>query len=105
MKKKILIKILGLVLLTQILIVGTGMVASAANNCKDTTFYFDFSKSQVRWTGYVRLKTDYSHSYEKCNYTPANKFYTSWVVGAYTENGDGHDASHGHVYTFTSGTT
>ncbi len=105
MKAKVFVRILSLFILVQILIVGTGVVASA-NNCKDTAVTYNFVNDYIRSTNGGRVKTDYSHSYQKCTSAPSGYSYISWVDGANSEYSDvWADVSRGHRYTFTSGTT
>lgn len=102
MKKKLFGRIIGIVLILQVLLVGTCVVASA-NNCKDTDVTWTIIDGANSYTNSVRLKTDTTHSYQRCISTPYT--YQSWVYG-YNVNTNvmNTDLSHGHHYTFNSGT-
>lgn len=102
MTKKLIRKIVGIVLIVQVLAIGTCIVASA-NNCKDTDVTWNIVNGNNSYTALLRQKTDTTYSYQRCINTPYA--YQSWVYGYNDNTGVMNlDLSHGHHYTFNSGT-
>ncbi|MEE1077622.1 MAG: DUF2712 domain-containing protein [Agathobacter sp.] len=76
----------------------------AAGNYKDTSYSFSF-QNRALYTQ-ARSKNDYTSSYMKCTSCTSNTSYTAHVVATTSIfSNDYVDASRGHVYCFTTGTT
>ncbi len=102
-KKRIFSRMLVSVL-TVVSVLQIGAVATnAAGNYKDTAFEFDFC-GEHKFTEF-RDKEDNTSSYMKCNSCTSGTSYTAHVVGLDLYAAGIFDASRGHVYVFTEGTT